>query len=141
MAKTKTLISFAVTAKLICAFVFAYAKCWFSHVPYRVALSIITQLLLFYLQLLQHTMKTITLITLLCVTLTVAIAAPTTTPGKTNYKLKHNHVLYSNILSMKCPIQLHFAYFCSNIFYGYPPFIYTPDLHYILFTGKIYSLV
>ena len=25
------LISFAVTAKLICVFVFAYAKCWFSH--------------------------------------------------------------------------------------------------------------
>ena len=32
VAKTKTLISFAVTvAKLICAFVFAYADCWFSH--------------------------------------------------------------------------------------------------------------
>ena len=33
VAKTKALISFAVTAnpaKLICAFVFAYAKCWFS---------------------------------------------------------------------------------------------------------------
>ena len=30
--KTKALIiSFAVTSKLICAFVFAYAKCWFSH--------------------------------------------------------------------------------------------------------------
>ena len=27
----KVLISFAVTAKLICVFVFAYAKCWFSH--------------------------------------------------------------------------------------------------------------
>ena len=25
------LISFAVTAKLICVFVFAYVKCWFSH--------------------------------------------------------------------------------------------------------------
>ena len=25
------MISFAVTVKLICAFVFAYAKCWFSH--------------------------------------------------------------------------------------------------------------
>ena len=24
-------ISFAVTAKLICVFVFAYADCWFSH--------------------------------------------------------------------------------------------------------------
>ena len=31
VAKTKALISFAVTAKLICAFVFAYAYCWFSH--------------------------------------------------------------------------------------------------------------
>ena len=30
VAKTKALISFAVTAKLICAFVFAYEKC-FSH--------------------------------------------------------------------------------------------------------------
>ena len=31
VAKTKALISFVVTAKLICAFVFAYADCWFSH--------------------------------------------------------------------------------------------------------------
>ena len=31
VAKTKALISFAVTAKLICAFVVAYADCWFSH--------------------------------------------------------------------------------------------------------------
>ena len=31
VAKTKALISFVVTAKLICVFVFAYAKCWFSH--------------------------------------------------------------------------------------------------------------
>ena len=30
-AKSKVLISFVVTAKLICVFVFAYAKCWFSH--------------------------------------------------------------------------------------------------------------
>ena len=30
VAKTKALISFAVTAKLICVFVFAYADCWFS---------------------------------------------------------------------------------------------------------------
>ena len=29
--KKKALISFAVTAKLISVFVFAYAKCWFSH--------------------------------------------------------------------------------------------------------------
>ena len=32
VAKTKTQISFAVTAKLICVFVFAYAKILFSHV-------------------------------------------------------------------------------------------------------------
>ena len=31
VAKTKALISFAVTAKLICIFVFAYAKIQFSH--------------------------------------------------------------------------------------------------------------
>ena len=31
VAKTKALISFAVTAKLICVFVFAYADCWFSN--------------------------------------------------------------------------------------------------------------
>ena len=30
VAKSKAVISFAVTAKLICAFVFAYADCWFS---------------------------------------------------------------------------------------------------------------
>ena len=31
VAKTKALISFAVTAKLICVFIFAYAKSRFSH--------------------------------------------------------------------------------------------------------------
>ena len=31
VARTKVLISFAVIAKLICVFVFAYADCWFSH--------------------------------------------------------------------------------------------------------------
>ena len=31
VAETKALISFAVTAKLICVFVFAYAKSRFSH--------------------------------------------------------------------------------------------------------------
>ena len=31
MEKAKALISFAFTAKLICAFVLAYADCWFSH--------------------------------------------------------------------------------------------------------------
>ena len=30
VAKTKVLISFGVTAKLICVFVFAYADYWFS---------------------------------------------------------------------------------------------------------------
>ena len=32
VAKTKALISFAVTAKLICGFVFSCADCWFSGV-------------------------------------------------------------------------------------------------------------
>ena len=31
VVKTKTIISFEVSAKLICVFVFAYADCWFSH--------------------------------------------------------------------------------------------------------------
>ena len=31
VAKTKALISCGATAQLICAFVFAYAKSWFSH--------------------------------------------------------------------------------------------------------------
>ena len=31
IAKTKAQISFAITAKLISAFGFAYADCWFSH--------------------------------------------------------------------------------------------------------------
>ena len=31
LAKTKALISCAVTAQLICGFVFAHAKVWFSH--------------------------------------------------------------------------------------------------------------
>ena len=31
LAKTNTMISFAVTAKLICVFVFAFAKIRFSH--------------------------------------------------------------------------------------------------------------
>ena len=31
VAKTKAMISFAVTAKLICPFVFAYADCWLCH--------------------------------------------------------------------------------------------------------------
>ena len=39
MAKTKALTSFAVTAKLVCAFVFADANCWFSdevaHIKFK----------------------------------------------------------------------------------------------------------
>ena len=30
-SENKGVISFAITAKLICVFVFAYADCWFSH--------------------------------------------------------------------------------------------------------------
>ena len=37
VAKTKALISFAVTAKLICAFVFAYADCWYSHAAAQIS--------------------------------------------------------------------------------------------------------
>ena len=36
VAKTKALISFAVTAKLICVFVFAYAKIRFSQIEARI---------------------------------------------------------------------------------------------------------
>ena len=36
VAKTKALISFAVTAKLICVFVFAYAKSRFSNDAARI---------------------------------------------------------------------------------------------------------
>ena len=41
MAKTKALISFGVTAKLICTFVFAHAYCWFSHVAAHILTEII----------------------------------------------------------------------------------------------------
>ena len=39
VAKTKALISFAVTAKLICVFVFAYAKIRFSHVAAHIYIA------------------------------------------------------------------------------------------------------
>ena len=39
VAKTKVLISFAVTAKLICSFVFAYADCLFSHNAAHISLG------------------------------------------------------------------------------------------------------
>ena len=41
VAKTKTLISCAVTAKLICTFVWAYAKSRFSHDAAQLPLKII----------------------------------------------------------------------------------------------------
>ena len=39
--ESKALISFTVTAKLICVFVFAYADCWFSHEAAQVVTSLI----------------------------------------------------------------------------------------------------
>ena len=36
----KALISFPVTMKLICAFVFAYAKIWFSHDAAQMTLAL-----------------------------------------------------------------------------------------------------
>ena len=38
VAKTKALISFVVTGKLICAMVFAYANCWFSDAMAQIIL-------------------------------------------------------------------------------------------------------
>ena len=46
VAKTKALISFTVTAKLICAFVFAYADCWFSHEAAQMVMHVIREQLL-----------------------------------------------------------------------------------------------
>ena len=40
VAKTKVVISFTVTTKLICTFVFAYADCWFSHVAAQIILNL-----------------------------------------------------------------------------------------------------
>ena len=45
VAKTKALISFAVTAKLICAFVFAYANCWFSHEAAHISFCLLCYLM------------------------------------------------------------------------------------------------
>ena len=42
VAKTKALISFAVTAKLICAFVLAYADCWFTHEAAQILIIFLT---------------------------------------------------------------------------------------------------
>ena len=49
MAKTKALISFAVTAKLICVFVFAYADCWFSHGAAHISMLDIVKLCFMYM--------------------------------------------------------------------------------------------
>ena len=40
VAKTKALISCAVTAQLICVFVFAYANCWFSHAKAHLSMRV-----------------------------------------------------------------------------------------------------
>ena len=39
VAKTKALVGFVVTAKLVCAFVIAYADCWFSNEVTHVSLN------------------------------------------------------------------------------------------------------
>ena len=49
VAKTKAQISFAVTAKLICAFVFALAKIWFCHDAAQIQMKIFRKYFL-YLQ-------------------------------------------------------------------------------------------
>ena len=49
VAKTKALISFAVTAKLICVFVIAYAKCRYSHDEAHICLSTILPILPVYI--------------------------------------------------------------------------------------------
>ena len=41
VVKTKALISSAVTAKLICNFVFAYAYCWFFHAAAHTSLFVL----------------------------------------------------------------------------------------------------
>ena len=43
VAKTKALISFAVTAKLICAFLYAKAKIWFSHAAAQLLIAFFPQ--------------------------------------------------------------------------------------------------
>ena len=48
MAKTRALISFAVTAKLICVFVFANADCWFSRVVAQIITTKFVCLIQFY---------------------------------------------------------------------------------------------
>ena len=47
VGKTKALISFSVTAKLICVFVFAFADCWFSHEAALILYSIFVKIFTF----------------------------------------------------------------------------------------------
>ena len=47
VAKTKALISFAVTARLICDFVFVYANCLFSHAKSHFSLVLVNVFVLF----------------------------------------------------------------------------------------------
>ena len=58
VVKTKALISFVVTTKLICVFVFAYAKSWFSHdaahIGSRLFLSAPTKYFFFIAPYLRH---------------------------------------------------------------------------------------
>ena len=54
IAKTKALISFAVTAKLICVFVFAYAKSRFSHDEAHIEKVGFTRVYIVFLFLLQN---------------------------------------------------------------------------------------
>ena len=49
-AKTKALISFTVTAKLICVFVFAYAKRWFSYDAAQLCLTCVLSVLAYLLE-------------------------------------------------------------------------------------------
>ena len=46
VAKTKALISFTMIGKLICVFVFAYAKRWFSHEAAQIYIRLIIHLTL-----------------------------------------------------------------------------------------------
>ena len=50
VVKTKGLISCANTAQLICAFVFAYADCWFSHAMAQIS---IREIYIIYLEILR----------------------------------------------------------------------------------------
>ena len=52
VAKTKALISFAVTTKLICVFVFPYAKSRFSHDEAQLCFSYMFKIVLYWASLL-----------------------------------------------------------------------------------------